>query len=151
MVAERVWHWQSLSWNGLLCPCSLHSLNQHLFSQQLQPWHRDPYQSLPTSYSMILWSSMPYPLPSGLTCPMVAGQLSSFQDILHDSPRFENECINESAIPKPPNETIQHQLFKTLQSKNKPRKYCVDFFQITSHLNGLCFVIIPPSAEKAIS
>lgn len=81
---------------------------------------------------------------------MVAGQLSPFKDILHDSLRFENEYINETAITKPLNETIQHQLFKTLQNKNKPPKDGVELFQIPSHLSGLCSVIIPPPAEKAI-
>lgn len=48
MFLVRIRLQQSLSWNWLLHPCSLHSLNQHLFSQQLQPVSHDSYRSLPT-------------------------------------------------------------------------------------------------------
>lgn len=132
MIAVRVRHWQKLSWNCHLCTCSLKSLNQHLYSQQLQPLYHDPYQSLPIWD--ILWfydhlcPIIEYPLPSGLTCQYGGWITFTLSGWMYSMTlKFENEYINVSAIPWSLTGIIQHQLFKKNKIKRSPQKIMLSF------------------------
>lgn len=150
MITVRVRHWQSLSWNWLLCPCSLHSLNQHLFFQQLQPWHHGPYRSLPTWHILWFYDHLcPIHRLLVLRCPYSGWITLTFSGCTPWLSSLGMDALMYLQYP-----SLWKKLFSTNYSrkktKTKPPKDCVELSQISFHWSVLWFVT-PPPLEKAIS